>query len=187
LGLNNEHPVPARRRRLLDRVASIDKDVDRRVGTDGPLGDGDVVRDGRREVNHRDLERLVPLPRLVELVQRNHALESTDNQERVDLVLLELLCDALHVGIGQGTVRTELGTTAGTPLVDAEPGELGDVAFEETDETVVNRDGSVAVAETVADGGTGGGVDSSSGSTGAEEEDESGSEEDEAGLERRTG
>lgn len=118
-------------------------------------------------MNHRDLELLVVRPRLVELVKRDHRLESTDNQQAVDLVLGELRRDPLHVGIGEGTVRAEFGTAAGAPLVDAEPGKLGDVAFEETDETVVDCDGGVTVAEAVADGGTGGGVDSSGGSTGA--------------------
>jgi hypothetical protein len=98
-------------------------------------------------VNERDTKGGVVLAALLEDVEGGHSFEATDDEESVDLVLGELGRDASEVGIGEGTVGTELGSTASRPLVDTEPAELGDVAVEETNESIVDGNGSVAVAE----------------------------------------
>lgn len=123
LGLDDKDAIPTGARTLPDGVARLDKDVDARVGSDGPLGDGNIVGDGRGEVDEGDLERRVVLAALLEDVEGGHALEASDDEERVDLELGELGGDASEVDIGADAVRSELGATAGRPLVDAKPPE----------------------------------------------------------------
>lgn len=107
-------------------------------------------------MNERDAKGGVLLAALLEDVEGGHSLETTDNEESVNLVLGELGGDASEVGVGEGTVGSELGSTASRPLVDTEPAELGDIAVQETDESVVDGDGSVAVTEAAKAKGEGG-------------------------------
>jgi hypothetical protein len=54
--LNNEDSVPRGRGTLLDGVAGVDESVEGGVRSKGELGQRDVVRDGGREMHHRDVE-----------------------------------------------------------------------------------------------------------------------------------
>ena len=113
------------------------------------------------------MERGVMFPRRLQNQQRPIRLEPADHDQRVEFVLLELGRDATQVNVGQFAVRAEFGSAAGHPVVDAEPGELVDVVVEETWETVVDGEGFVALADTVTDGCSSGGVHTTGGGTDA--------------------
>ena len=97
LSLYDEHTIPTRRRALLDRVARRHERVQARVRAQTELRHRHVVRDRRGEVDHRDLERGVALARALEDEQRVERLEAADEQERVEVVLLELRGDRAEV------------------------------------------------------------------------------------------
>lgn len=105
----------------------------------------------------------------VEHEEGSVSLESSDEHERVELVLLEGGGDSSEVDVGKGSVSSELRPSSSSPSIDSEPVELGDVVFEETVESVVDRDGGVAPRETVSDHLSGRGVHSSGGGPDAEE------------------
>lgn len=118
LRLDNEHPIPARRSTLLDRIARIHKGVQTCVAAQAELRQRHIVRDGRREVHHRDIERRVVLPPLLEDLQRAERLESADHDERVEVVVLEFRGDRAEVDVGQLAVRAEFRTATRHPVVD---------------------------------------------------------------------
>ena len=118
-------------------------------------------------MHHRDVERRVQLACIVEDEQGVEGFEPADEHEAVEVVLLETGGDGTEVDVGKGTVRPELGATAGGPAVDTEPGEFVDVVVEETTETIVHGEGDVTLLDTVTDCRAGGGVHPSSRSTNA--------------------
>lgn len=159
--LDDEHPVSAGRRTLLDRVARVDERVETRVGSEREFGDGHVVRDGRGEVDHGDVEVGVVYPGLLEDEERVERLEPSDEHQAVEPVLLELERDVAEVNVGQHSVGAELGPSSRRPAVDPEPVELRHVVLQETVKAVVDGDGRVASRETVPDSLSGGSVHSS--------------------------
>ena len=118
-------------------------------------------------MHHRDVKRRIVLPSLLQDEQRAERLKAADHDEGVEVILLELGGDGAQVYVRQLTVRAELGPATRRPVVDAEPGELVDVVVEETWETVVDGEGFVALADTVTDGCSRGGVHTTGGGTDA--------------------
>jgi len=167
--LDDKDAVPAGRGRLLDGVAGVDEGVERRVGAERELSQRDIVGDGRREMDHRDVERGVVGPGLLEDDERVVGLETADEEEAVERVLLELERDVAEVDVGQRPVGAELGATARRPAIDSEPVELAHIVLEQAVEAVVDGDGRVAARQAVADGLPGRGVHAAGGGTDAGE------------------
>ena len=109
------------------------------------------------------MKRRIMLPRLLQNLQRPKRFKPANEEECVEAVFLELGGDGAEVDGGEGAVRAEFGTAAGHPVVDSEPGEFVYVVVEQAAEAVVDREGFVAPAETVAGCCTRGGVHTSSG------------------------
>lgn len=83
---------------------------------------------------------------------------------------MEFRRDGAEVDVWQSAIRSEFRTAAGHPAVDSKPGEFVQVVIEEAAEAVVDGERGVTLANTVADGGTGGGVHTTCGSTHAVDE-----------------
>lgn len=111
LSLNHENTIPTSTSTLLDRVASVDEHVDTRIGSDTPLGDGNIVGNGGGKVNERDTKFRVLLTSSFEDLETDHTLETSDDEERVDLVFAELGSDAGEVSVGQSSVGSEFRST----------------------------------------------------------------------------
>jgi len=105
---------------------------------------------------------------LVEDEKSGVGLESSNEHERVELVLLESGGDSSKIDVGKSSVGTELGTSSSSPSVDSEPVELRDVVLEKTVESVVDGDGGVASRETVSNHLSSSGVHSSGSGSDAE-------------------
>lgn len=167
-GLDDEDSVPAGGSTLFDGIASLDQRVQTGVASEGEVGKRDVVGDGSGEVNHGDVEGGVAGSSLVEDEKSGVGLESSDEHERVELVLLEGGGDSSKIDVGESSVGSELGSSSSSPSVDSEPVELRDVVLEKTVESVVDGDGGVSSRETVSNHLSGSGVHSSGGGSNTE-------------------
>lgn len=166
-GLDDEDSVPASGSTLLDGIASLDQGVQTGVGSEGEVGERDVVGNGSGEVDHRDVEGGVAGSSLVEDEKSGVGLESSDEHERVELVLLESGGNSSKIHVGESSVGTELGTSSSSPSVDSEPVELRDVILKKTVESVVDGDGGVSSREAVSNHLSSSGVHSSRGGSDA--------------------
>jgi hypothetical protein len=105
---------------------------------------------------HGDLERLVVLTSLAQLGHCCEGLETTDNEQRLDVVLLKNKGAGLEIFAGQTTVGTNLRSTLGSPCLSVYPlnftngtDGLVRVVTDNTRETVVERNWCVATGNAV--------------------------------------
>ena len=153
---------------MLDGIAVVDQSVQTGVATNGVLGTGDVVGDGCGKNDDGDLEGIVVASGLAKLRDGSEGLETTDNEESIDLVVSEGVRDTVVVLGRSSTVGSNLGTTLAGPVLGIEPLDLADRGFlilvvaGESRETVVEGDGGVATGKTVGSGSTGGSVHTTS-------------------------
>lgn len=160
LRLNNKDSVPAGGCRLLDCVTGIDQRVQRRIATEREVRKRDVVGDRAGQVDHGDLEGGVRSPVLLEDHDRVERLESTDDEQGIDVVSLEGAGHLSEIRAWQCPVRTEVSTTSGRPCVDSQPGQFGHIIVDQALETVVDRDGRVSAVVAESDSLSSSGVHS---------------------------
>ena len=158
LRLDDKHPIPTRTRTLLDGIACIDERVQTRVAPQTELGHRHVVRDRRREVHHRNVERRVVLASILEDQQRIEGFKSTDEHQPVNIVLLEAGGDGTEIDVGQCAVRPEFRPTPRHPSVYTEPRKLVDCIIKKAPETIVHREGCVTLFDAVPHCGAGRGI-----------------------------
>lgn len=101
---------------------------------------------------------------LSELTDGSERLETTDDEQSVDLVLVEAFSRCLDIFRGKASVRSDFGTTLAGPAFGIEPSDVADrallvvVVSAKAGESVVKSDRGVASIETVCDNSTGGRV-----------------------------
>lgn len=167
LHLHHKHPISTRTRTLLNRIARIHQRIQTRIAPQTKLRHRHIITNRRRQMHHRNMERRIMFPRLIQNRQCPISLEPANHDQGVEFVLLELRGDTPEVDVWEFAVGAQFGAAAGHPVVDAEPGELVDVVVEEAGEPVVDGEWFVALADTVADCCSGGGVHATSGGTDA--------------------
>lgn len=154
---------------MLDGIAVVNQGVQTGVATNRVLGTRDVVGDGCRKNDDGDLESVVVASGLAKLRDGCESLETTDNEESIDLVVGKGVRDTIVVLGRSSTVGSNLGTTLAGPVLGVEPLDLADRGFlilvvaGESRETVVEGERSVTTGKTVGSGGTGGSVHTTSG------------------------
>ena len=171
LCLNDEDTTTRGSSRLLDGIAVVDQSVQASIATNGVFGTRNVVGNSCGKNDDRDLEGIVVASGLAKLRDGGESLETTNDEESVNLVVGKSIRDTVVVLGGSSTVGTDFGTTLAGPVLGIEPLDLTDgallilVVAGEAGEAVVQSDRCVAAGETVGGGGTGGSVHTTGGSS----------------------
>lgn len=97
LGLYHKHPVPTGRGTLFDGITSFYERIERGIGTERKVCEGYIVRQGRWEMNHGDLEGGVVGSVLREEDDRVESFETTNDQQAVQRVSLETGSDGADI------------------------------------------------------------------------------------------
>ena len=106
-GLHNEDSPLGSLGRLADPVADLGDLIESRVRPDGEVGARDVVRDGGRQHHHRNTELLELLASLGELEHCLESLESSNDDQTLNLVFGQLVSAGLVVVGGKGSLGAE--------------------------------------------------------------------------------
>ena len=134
----------------------MDKRVQASIRANGVFCSWDVVRDGGRDDDHGNLERLVVLPCFPQFRNSCECFETADNEQRLDVELLEDERNCLEIFTREPTVRSNLRSTLGCPGLSIDPLDVSHrthglirVVADYARETVVERNWRVAASKAV--------------------------------------
>ena len=125
--------------------------IEGRICSQAKVGARNIVADGCRQDDDRDLEFRILVAALDHQEGRVEGLESTDHQDSAYLVISQLFRNLVKFSSRQGPLRAELGAADGCPPVDRLPREVHDVSFDQSLKSILDSERSVTRQNTVAD------------------------------------
>lgn len=169
--LDDKDALPAGGGTLFDGIAGFHDGVQTGVTSQTELSTRDVVADGGGDVDHGHAEGRVYVAGVAHLETGSVGLETTDQDQTLDVELLELVGNHTEIERGLVSVGTKLTSSVSNPAIDIHPLQLLDKTSHESREAVVDTKGDVSTVASVADNSTDGSVHTACGRTDVDDTD----------------
>lgn len=171
MDLDDKDTLPAGGGTLLDGIAGIHDGVQTGIASQTKLSTRDVVADGGGDVNHGHTEGRVYVAGVAHLETGSVCLETTDQDQTLDVELLELVGNHTEIERGLVSVGTELTSSVSNPAIDVHPLQLFDKTSHKTREAVVDTKGDMSTVASIADSSTDGSIHTACGRTDVDDTD----------------